>query len=137
MKKEDNEKYFYQFKKYKISKEEIDRDFDKIVMTVRPSMEFDLSKMIDIDGGNIIYSMWKGYLSKDKTMEFMEYLENRNFELHHIHTSGHADFPTLQKIVEAIQPKYIVPIHTFEKDKYKDLFNIPVIELDDKEILEV
>ena len=39
-----------------------------------------------------------------------------------IHTSGHADVASLQKIVEHVQPKCIVPIHTEMPEKYKMVF---------------
>lgn len=137
LEKENNEDVFQQFDDYRLDPKDINRNSNNIVMTVRPSMKFDISKMYDIDGGNIIYSMWSGYLKKKKTMEFIDYLKNRNFELYQIHTSGHGDVFALNKMVDALSPKYIVPIHTFEKNKYKDLFNISIIELEDKEIREV
>jgi len=50
-----------------------------------------------------------------------------------VHTSGHADINTLKQMVKAINPKYIVPIHTFHGSDYKDIFNTPVVELADEE----
>lgn len=76
-------------------------------------MQKDLERITGIDGGNLIYSMWEGYLKKHDTMKFIEYFENRGFTIHKVHTSGHADIDTLKKMVEAIKPKAIVPIHTF------------------------
>lgn len=137
LKNEGNEKILYEFKKFKITKEEISNQSEKIVMTVRPSMQKDLEKIDGIEGGNFIYSMWEGYLQKSDTMKFVDYLTNRKFTLHKIHTSGHADTKTLKKMVEAIKPKNIVPIHTFEGDKYKDIFAEPVVELKDEEIREI
>jgi hypothetical protein len=40
-------------------------------------------------------------------------------------------------MVEAIKPRNIVPIHTFERDKYKDIFKEPIVELKDKEVIEI
>ena len=137
LKNEGNEKILYEFKKFKITKEEISNQSEKIVMTVRPSMQKDLEKIDGIEGGNFIYSMWEGYLQKSDTKKFVEYLTNRKFTLHKIHTSGHADTKTLKKMVEAIKPKNIVPIHTFEGDKYKDIFSEPIVELKDEEIKEI
>ena len=137
LKNEGNEKILYEFKKFKITKEEISNQSEKIVMTVRPSMQKDLEKIDGIEGGNFIYSMWEGYLKKSGTMKFVDYLTNRKFALHKIHTSGHADTKTLKKMVEAIKPKNIVPIHTFEGDKYKDIFNEPIVELKDEETIEI
>jgi ribonuclease J len=137
LKNEGNEKILYEFKKFKITKEEISNQSEKIVMTVRPSMQKDLENIDRIKGGNFIYSMWEGYLQKSGTMKFVDYLTSRKFTLHKIHTSGHADTKTLKKMVEAIKPKNIVPIHTFEGDKYKDIFNKPIVELKDKETIEI
>ncbi len=74
---------------------------------------------------------------KPYTKKFTDYLENRQFTIHKIHTSGHADLETLKKMVEAIQPKNIVPIHTFEGDKYKDIFKETIVELKDGEIRQI
>ena len=67
----------------------------------------------------------------------MKYLTNRKFTVQNIHTSGHADTETLKKMVEAIKPKNIVPIHTFEGEKYKYIFTEPIVELKDEEIREI
>ena len=134
LKNEGNEKILYQFKNYKITKEEISEQSDKIVMIVRPSMQKDLENINGIECGNLIYSRWEGYLKKSDTIKLIDYLVNKKFTLHKIHTSGHADIQTLKKIVEAIKPKNIVPIHTFEGDKYKDIFNEPIIKLMDEEV---
>jgi ribonuclease J len=137
LKNEGNEKILYQFKKYKITKKEISNQSEKIVMIVRPSMQKDLENINGIEGGNLIYSMWEGYLQKYDTIKFVDYLKNRKFTMHKIHTSGHADTKTLKKMVEAIKPKNIVPIHTFERAKYKDIFNEPIVELKDGEIRQI
>ncbi len=137
LKKEGNEKILYEFKKFKITKEEISNQSNKIIMIVRPSMQKDLERIEGIDKGNLIYSMWEGYLNKSATIKFVDYLINRKFTLHKIHTSGHADIKTLKKMVEAIKPKNIVPIHTFEGNKYKNIFSETIVELKDEEIIEI
>ncbi len=40
-------------------------------------------------------------------------------------------------MVDAIKPKNIVPIHTFEGDKYKDIFKEPIVELMDGETRQI
>ena len=106
-------------------------------MIVRPSMQKDLENINEIDGGNLIYSMWEGYLQKSDTKKFLEYLTNRNFTIHKIHTSGHADTETLKKMVESIKPKNIVPIHTFSGSDYARIFNVPIVELNDGEAISI
>lgn len=81
--------------------------------------------------------MLDGYLKKSSIKKFINYLENRNFTINHIHTSGHARYRTLKQMVKAINPKNIVPIHTFNGSEYNKIFTSPVIELNDGEIREV
>lgn len=57
--------------------------------------------------------------------------------MHTIYTNGHADTPTLKRMVEAMKPKNIVPIHTFSGNEYKNIFTIPVVELNDGETKEI
>lgn len=137
LKENGNVSVLYEFKEYKITKEEIKNQAKNIVMIVRTSMQKDLENINDIEGGNLIYSLWEGYLNKSGTKKFVDYLLNRKFTLHKIHTSGHADTDTLKKMVEAIKPKNIVPIHTFGADKYKDIFTQSIVELKDEEVIEM
>lgn len=124
-------KQFYQFKAFKITRDEISANKDNIVLIVRPSMKKDLEKIQNVDGGNLIYSMWEGYMEKNRTKKFINYLtEKRKFSLDIIHTSGHADIDTLQRMVDALEPKFIVPIHTFYGNEYKKHFN-QVLEIND------
>jgi len=130
---ENNEKLMYQFRNYKITKEEIGNNKKNIVMTVRPSMKFDLEHIQNIEGGNLIYSLWEGYLQKEYTANFINYLKSRNFSILKIHTSGHADIESLNQMADAIKPKCIIPIHTFKGVEYKHHFNYPVLEVRDGE----
>jgi ribonuclease J len=101
-------------------------------------MQSDLELIPNINGGTFIYSMWEGYLQEGKTMEFVEYLSSRGLTEYHLHTSGHADVETLKRLVDALRPKNLVPIHTFEADAYKKIFpNVNVRQVKDKEIVEI
>lgn len=122
----------YKFTGSKITTATISENPSDYVVMVRPNMKVDLEK-IAVDKGNLIYSMWDGYLEKEYTMEFVYYLEGRNFTMHQIHTSGHADTPTLKRMVDALKPKNIVPIHTFSGSDYKNIFTTPVVEMNDGE----
>lgn len=46
-------------------------------------------------------------------------------------------FPTLKPFVSAINPKCIIPIHTSNADKYRELFNHPILHLDDGETIAI
>jgi len=134
LKNDGKEKILYQFRKFKITKEEISRLAGEILMVVRPSMQKDLERIPGIDGGNLVYSLWEGYLQKQDTAKFIDYFTNQGFTLHKIHTSGHADIPALRQMVDAIKPEYIVPIHTFNGSEYRKIFTTPVIEMQDGEV---
>jgi ribonuclease J len=132
---ENNEKLMYQFRHYKITKESIAEQLNRIVMLVRPSMKLDLDHIPSNDGGNLIYSLWEGYLQNDSTRRFIQYLEGRGVTLHKIHTSGHADIDTLKDMASAINSKCIVPVHTFRGDDYQKHFTTPVKRLQDGEVV--
>ena len=128
----------YNVRGRKITRKEINDDAENMVMVVRPTMQSDLELIPNINGGTFIYSMWEGYLQDGKTVDFVEYLSSRGLTEHHLHTSGHADVETLKRLVEALQPKTLVPIHTFEADAYKTIFtNVHVRQVKDKEIVEI
>lgn len=130
--------FLYQFQPYKITKEEISDKRKDIVFLVRPSMKSDIVRIENLENGNFIYSMWSGYLEQYKTKAFVEYMNSKGFSFHQVHTSGHADIKTLEKMVKAINPKNLVPIHTFDGDEYQNLFtDVNVERLKDKEKIEI
>ena len=135
---EGNENILFQFKKFKITKQQIGDQAHEIVMIVRPSMQKDLENIKNIDGGNLIYSLREGYLTRSYTKKFIDYLKNRKFTQYDIHTSGHADIGALKQMVEAIKPKAIVPIHTFSGSEYQKIFApTPVVVMNDGETRQV
>lgn len=133
-----NEKLLYRFKNYKITKEQIGEQFDKTVMIVRPSMLKDLEYIKALKNGIFIYSMWDGYKKENTTKEFIDFLIKKGMTEKSIHTSGHADRNALKKMVEVLNPKNLVPIHTFEGDEYKKIFTgTKVVRISDNEIVTI
>ena len=126
------------FAKYKIKPKEIDKNPGKYVMIIRPSLKKELKYMKNIDSGDYIYSMWIGYKEQTSMKRFSDYLtENRQFTSHDIHTSGHADVKTLKELADAINPKFIIPIHTFSRDQYASIFSQPIKLINDGETVKV
>jgi len=117
-----NEQLLYRFKDYKITKEQIGEQFDKMVMIVRPSMLKDLEYINGLENGIFIYSMWEGYKKEKRTKQFIDFLVSKGMSEKTIHTSGHADREALKRMVEIVKPKNLVPIHTFEGDEYEKIF---------------
>jgi hypothetical protein len=75
--------------------------------------------------------MCEGYLQRPDTKKFVEYVTRRKFSIHYIHTSGHADSGALKQMVATINPKHIVPIHTFSGSAHHKTFTTPIVELSD------
>jgi len=131
-----DKKLLYRFKDYKITKEQIDEQFNKIVMIVRPSMCKDLEYLDKLKNGIFIYSLWNGYKTEKQTKDFIEFLVDKGMIEKQIHTSGHADRDALKRMVEVLKPKNLVPIHTFDGDKYEKIFiGTKVLRINDNEIV--
>ena len=129
----------YPFKKYKIGKDERDEKADKLVMMVRPTVQNDLERYLNkYSDGCFIYSMWGGYKTKPgDTKDFLDFIASKGMPIRDdIHTSGHADLSGLKGMVDAVKPKKIVPIHTFEGNSYEELFS-NVIRINDRETVEI
>ena len=111
------------YKAERIYRERITEIGDKMVMLFRPAM------MPDIDDTGLwsqtraIWSQWDGYLRDGDGARLKADLASRGVELENIHTSGHASIRDLQRLAAAIAPKALVPIHTFQADRFADLFD--------------
>lgn len=126
------------FRDFKITREEISQNVGKIVMMVRPSMIFDLLRIKNIEGSIVIYSMWEGYLKEASIHKFLELVKTKKMKLVVHHTSGHAAISTLKKVVSKINPKLIIPIHTFYPEQYKDIFKkTKILDVSDGEEIEI
>ena len=101
------------YAKAKISKEAISKN--KFIMCIRQSMKNYLDKLNEImpfEEGVLFYGMWKGYLEQEELMTFVKHLEEKGVKVHVLHTSGHADAQTIDKLIQDISPKLIIPVHT-------------------------
>lgn len=117
--------YYYNTKKIDI--EELKKKKDKILMLSRDNSIFPriVKELDDVAGAKIIYSMWDGYL----TPEFEEYCAKKGLIIEKVHTSGHATIDDLKAFSDALKPGVLIPIHTFEAERYPDLFqNVKLLE---------
>ena len=129
-------KRLQEFNNIKIGKHEISKN--PFVMCIRQSMKNYLSKLSDLvsfENGVLFYSMWKGYMEQLEMQEFLEFMTSKGVKVHILHTSGHADSYTIEKLIEKTCPQMIVPIHTENADwfcKYETaiaIAKVPKIEL--------
>jgi ribonuclease J len=69
----------------------------------------------------VLYSMWKGYAEGEhKSESTLRFLDGLAYT--HLHTSGHADAKTVCKVVSAVNPCVIYPIHTENSAWFKGRF---------------
>ncbi len=124
--------YFYHTKK--IDKFEINRRKHKILMLARDTSTFPgmVRNIEDPAGAKIIYSMWGGYL----TEQFKAYCAQRGMFIEQIPVSGYATAEDLKTFAAALNPKIVVPVHTFEAKTYPHIFNNVKI-MGDNEVLTV
>jgi len=134
--KQGKREMMYRFKDYKITKEEISANLNEIIMLVRPSMVTDLNRIDGLDGASLVYSLWEGYLEEPYVKNFMNYMNKRGVSWHSIHTSGHATVEALKKMVNRLQPKMVIPIHTVVPKEYGKYFN-KVRVAEDGEVVEI
>lgn len=91
-----------------------------LVVTFRSSMARDFEATGLLDGGQLIYSMWPGYLERGKP-DLRDWCADNDVGFDILHTSGHASRDDLKRVVEAIAPGIVLPIHTLAPDRYADL----------------
>jgi len=94
----------------------------KSTLLFRPLHQLDLERGNCLSGASYIYSQWEGYWEKGAYDKVEDWLARHAIQKHSIHTSGHASPADLKKVVSAINPHKVVPIHSFFPEKYPELF---------------
>ena len=128
-------KQIERFRDAEISLEEIQEAPKKYLMVFRASM------LDDFDGElppktSCLYSRWHGYLIQPDWEMTKQKLADVNGELHEVHTSGHMLSADIVNFVRAVNPKAIIPVHTFEPKQFEDHFT-NVTQLQDGEPCQV
>jgi ribonuclease J len=96
---------------------------DKYVLLGRPTMLDELARGDVLTKASLIWSQWAGYLEPPHfAADMRARAAQLGLDFSVIHTSGHADLADLQRLATALAPRQLVPIHTFEPDRYFELF---------------
>lgn len=115
------------YRERRIYPNELRRRKSNLVMCFRSSMMQELTDSGLLEGASLIYSMWPGYLDEQEP-RLRDWCAENGVKFEVIHTSGHADLHDLRRLIEAIEPKRLVPIHTLAPDKYpavgNELYNV-------------
>jgi ribonuclease J len=72
--------------------------------------------------GVVVWSLWPGYLTQPGGDRLPQSLKAAGVPFVMDHASGHAPVADLQRLVAALRPKRLVPIHTEASDRYEDYF---------------
>jgi ribonuclease J len=115
------------FRGRRIFGEEIAASPGRFAMMFRSSMITDLAA-VDLAGAALIYSLWPGYLERDR-IDLRAWAAERGVGFHIVHCSGHAYPKDLQRMARALNPKRLVPIHTERPEAFRTLHTrVEIIE---------
>jgi ribonuclease J len=102
------------FKKRRIEKERLLTEQSRYVVAARPStFELDFQSSVP-DGATLIYSMWSGYLNQPDWRQVRSWSDSSGSRFVHHHTSGHIFAEDIHRLIEQVNPKRVVPVHTTE-----------------------
>ena len=78
-------------------------------------------------------SMWKGYVDPDNDAYNETMAASVGKDYLYMHTSGHCDMDSMNKLFQMLHPRAIIPIHTDNPESFAKLFSEewPVIVLND------
>ena len=109
-------------KPHRIYEEELVARKHELVVLFRASMARELDAMRCLDGAGVVWSMWDGYLRDASGARLKAFLAEREIPLVIHHASGHAYIPDLQRLVRALAPARVVPVHSFGSDQFEKFF---------------
>ena len=95
----------------------------RAVVLFRPPLMSDAGIGSLLDGAQLTYSMWEGYLEQEGSRRVVAWLDANGIPWETIHTSGHAPVRDLQRLAAALSPRRLVPIHSFETAKFGEYFD--------------
>ena len=119
--------FMERFGRYRIELSRICSNPGRYNMMFRPLHNPDLESGDCLDGAAYVYSMWEGYRERGDNARVEEWLEKKGVSSHSIHSSGHAGTSDLQKLVSALNPQKVIPIHSFSPERYREVF--PSVEM--------
>lgn len=105
--------------KNKISRAQIGKQ-KKYCMLVRSShlsLIKSLSRQNSLSGSVLVYSMWEGYKEKEDMYKFLKGIEALGIKIVSMHTSGHADSETIERLITHVNPKIVKHIHCQQWNK--------------------
>lgn len=133
IKRKGTNQVYERFRDQEIRMAEIMETPEKSVMVFRPSMLGDFNDGFP-DDTLCVYSTWHGYSYRSHWRGVQHALSSANGCIVHAHTSGHALSSDIVKFTPAISAKTIIPIHTFEPERFREHFDNVVVATDGQPI---
>ena len=96
---------------------------ERYVIACRTSAARELESSGVLLDADAVWTMWEGYLAEESMATFTRMLRRNGVAITCLHASGHAHVTDLQRLVEAMRPRRVVPIHTAYPDRYVDYFD--------------
>jgi len=130
---EHDKELLYKYNKAKIGWDDIQAKPQDMVILTKDNFYFRrvMLRKLEANGkAKAIYSMWHGYLEQT---DLVQVLASHSIELIEIHTSGHAYVEDLKRLAYTINPRFLVPIHTFYPDQYGSIHK-NIVQLDDGQV---
>jgi ribonuclease J len=118
------------YRGFRLWPEQLAERAGRSVMLFRPWMLRDLERAEALTGARVIWSQWDGYLKERSGVQLQTSCEVHGIPLEILHTSGHASIADLKRLAAAVGPKALVPIHTFEAERFPELFENVVLRQD-------
>jgi ribonuclease J len=76
----------------------------------------------------VLWSMWDGYWAEDVHARL--FCEKFGIKRDYVHTSGHASWSDLKRLIEGINPVTVVPIHTEHASVFAQQFSNVILPAD-------
>jgi ribonuclease J len=117
------------YRGYRLWPDNLAAEAQRSVMLFRGWMMKDLDRAGALSGARVFWSQWDGYLKDGSGLALKQECAERGIPFESIHTSGHASPGDLKRLAAAIAPKRLIPIHTFERNRFPALFdNVVLVE---------
>jgi ribonuclease J len=116
------EKILALFQRAKISLEEVLAAPSRHVMVYRERIFREDMRGSLPANSLVLYAYWRGYLEQDRGLDFRRRLEDAGAVINLAHASGHIHPDDLAGFVRAVNPRVLIPVHTFHPKRFGSLW---------------
>lgn len=107
---------------WRLFPEELEPRGRGLVVMFRPPTVDELERAGALHGALAIWSLWLGYLEGPSERRILKTVGRHRVPLEVHHVSGHAYVRDLRRLVDAMRPERVIPIHTAAPARYPEFF---------------